>query len=81
MTHLEQTAFDEGKLARLMDERNNGQRARCPYRTACRVRAWNEGYAFQSTGGQPALTPEQEANRDGCIAEIQEWLRRNPVKK
>jgi hypothetical protein len=79
MTIREQTACDEGKLARLMDERNtaSGSRSRCPYRAVDHVRAWKQGYQYQLLAAQPrARTPEDDARIANLRNAIEEWIAR-----
>ncbi len=76
----EETAFHEGKLARLVDERDlaSGVRSRCPYHTTERVRAWNEGYFKQMAASSPQPEdPEAEARRMGFVSALEAWIARN----
>jgi hypothetical protein len=80
MTSREQSAYDEGKLARLMDERNttSGSRSRCPYRAVDHVRAWKQGYQDQLAASQPrARTPEDDARVAAFCSAIEAWRARN----
>ena len=76
----EETAFHEGKLARLIDERDltSGVRSVCPYRAAERVRAWNEGYFKQMAASSPKPEdPDAEARRMEFISTLEAWIVRN----
>ena len=80
MTSLEETAFHEGKLARLIDERELVGKARsvCPYRAVERVRAWNQGYLKQMTASQPKQEdPEADQRRADFVSAIDQWIARN----
>ena len=76
----EETAFHEGKLARLVDERDlaSGVRSVCPYRATERVRAWNEGYFKQMAASSPKPEDaEAEARRLEFVAALEGWIARN----
>jgi ribosome assembly protein YihI (activator of Der GTPase) len=81
MTHDEEHAYSEGKLAAWKDHRDQhtGSRARCPYTVLDRVRAWNQGYHDQSTALNPTvqLDAESEKRRLEMVAALQGWLERN----
>ena len=76
----EETAYHEGKLARLIDERDPTGKARsvCPYRVTERVRAWNEGYFKQMGASTPKpADPEADQRRDEFVSAIEQWIARN----
>lgn len=78
MTRDEQAAHDAGKLARLMDERQqaSGSFSRCPYRAGPRVRAWKQGYQEQAMAARPEIPPDAEERKAKFVSAIDEWLAR-----